>query len=106
MLELPALSFRYDKEFVVTIFTKPLTFGMLRTYHGSILLASGIEGRRGNTMSPVLLESVLVQVELHAEDKVGVLDHAVGDQEGHGGQGGQTVHLANKDEDQGYHRNG
>ena len=49
---------------------------------------------------PELLQPLLVDVELHAEDEVGVLDHGVGDEEGHRGQRGQPVHLANGDEDQ------
>ena len=49
---------------------------------------------------PEFLEPLLVDVELHAEDEVGVLDHGVGDEEGHGGQRGQPVHLSDGDEDE------
>ena len=34
-------------------------------------------------ITPELLEPLLVDVELHAEDEVGVLDHGVRDEEGH-----------------------
>ena len=44
----------------------------------------------------------MVEVELHAEDEVGVLYGRVGDEEWHGGQGCQTVHLSHPDEEQGH----
>ena len=46
------------------------------------------------------MQPLLVDVELHAEDEVGVLDHGVGDEEGHRRQRRQPVHLADGDEDQ------
>ena len=49
-------------------------------------------------VAPELLQPLLVDVELHAEDEVGVLDHGVGDEEGHRGERGQPVHLPDGDE--------
>ena len=51
-------------------------------------------------MSSVALQSLLVQIKLHAEHKVRILNHPVGDQKGHGGQGCQTIHLADANEKQ------
>ena len=44
------------------------------------------------------MQPLLVDVELHAEDEVGVLDHGVGDEEGHRGERGEPVHLPDGDE--------
>lgn len=43
-----------------------------------------VEGRGRDAVGAVFLQPLLVHVELHAQHEVGVLDHAVGDEEGHG----------------------
>ena len=58
-----------------------------------------------NSVLLVVLDSLLIEVELHAEGKVGVFNHAVGDEERHGGQSGQPIHFADADEDQSNSRN-
>ncbi len=52
-------------------------------------------------LNSVVLQPSLIQFELHAQCKVGILDCSIGDQEWHGGQGCQSVHVPNQDEDQG-----
>lgn len=56
-------------------------------------------------MCPIVLQQLLVHIELHAQDKVGVLDGGVGDEEGHCSQRGQPVHLPNGYEHQSKARN-
>lgn len=51
-------------------------------------------------MGSILLQPLLVQIKLHAEREVRVLNDAIGDEEWHGGEGGQAVHLTDEDEDQ------
>ncbi len=60
-----------------------------------------VESGRGDPVSAIPLEPLLVQVELHAQHEIGVLNGAVRDEEGHGGQGGEAIHLAHTDEKEG-----
>ncbi len=101
-LELPALPRRYrlnsSKTWVIAKkkAKTPNLDSVRRSVDGLVL--PGLESGRGISVRPEFLQPLLVEVELHAEDEVGVLDHAVGDEEGHGGQSRQSVHFADRDE--------